>query len=107
MIKSIYASSPHIVASSASGGLSHSGMMRWNGIGQRVEVMDASMNWIPMNDTMAQVGLTDTALAAINWVCKKMEEEKKLDELCEIHPGLADMRDKFEMMKQLVSMDTV
>ena len=64
--------------------------------------MDTSTNWIPMNDTLAQVGLTDAASAAIDWVQKKMEEEKKLDELCETHPGLADVRDKFEMMKRLV-----
>jgi len=41
----------------------------------------------------------------IDWARKKMQEEKKLNKLCEKHPSLKNARDKFETIKALVEND--
>lgn len=49
----------------------------------------------------SSVALNQETADAIEWVKRKMEEEKKLDDLCEQHPGLKECRNAFEVMKRL------
>jgi hypothetical protein len=42
-----------------------------------------------------------TSKQTIEWAHNKMQEEKKLKEMMDRHPGLKDLYDKFEMMKIL------
>jgi hypothetical protein len=52
-------------------------------------------------DSHVTVDLGMTSKQAIEWAHKKMQEEKRLQELMDQHPGLKDLHDKFEMMKVL------
>lgn len=49
----------------------------------------------------SNVGLDQETANVIEWVKRKMEEEEKLDDLCEQHPGLKECRNAFEVMKRL------
>ena len=52
--------------------------------------------------TSVDVQLPIETQEVIDQARKKMQEEKKLNKLCEKHPGLKNARDKFETIKALV-----
>jgi hypothetical protein len=91
--------SPYVNMSNAS-----AGMIRWNGNTSNFEVYDGS-TWMSMSSTVATVGLNNDAVSAISWALKKMEEEQKLKQLMEKHPGLQDAHEKFEIMRILVTQE--
>jgi hypothetical protein len=64
-----------------------------------MEVYDG-ISWYGINNHVT-VDLGMTSKEAIEWAHKKMQEEKRLQELMHRHPGLKDLHDKFEMMKVL------
>ena len=76
-----------------------SGMIRLNSSMNRVEVYDGQ-NWVQVGSD-AHVDLSETSKETLTWARAKMEEERRLKELMEKHPGLKDLNDKFEMMKIL------
>jgi hypothetical protein len=78
-----------------------SGMMRYNGNMNCIEVNDGNM-WKQLESSYATVELTVEAQAILNWAKKKMQEEQQLDELCEKYPGLGKARDNFKTFKRLV-----
>jgi hypothetical protein len=78
-----------------------SGMMRYNGNMNCIEVNDGNM-WKQLESTYATVELTGEAQSILDWAKKKMYEEQQLDELCEKYPGLGKARDNFETFKRLV-----
>ena len=63
------------------------GMMRSNG--SSVEVYDGSV-WLTLSAGFPQVELDGVTQEAIQWVRRKMEEEKQLLELAKKHPAVAD-----------------
>lgn len=75
------------------------GMLRVNNNMNRVEVYDG-LNWQGMSSD-AHVDLSATAKETLAWARLKMEEERRIRELMNRHPGLKDLHDKFEMMKAL------
>jgi hypothetical protein len=94
-------SKPYINSSAQS-----SGMVRYNGNMQCLEVYDGSY-WQPFSG-MPEIGLTPDAEAAIEWVKKKMLEEKRIDALCQQYPGLRKARDNYETFLRLVeSQDSI
>lgn len=77
------------------------GDLRYNVSIQRLEVYDGN-TWIELNTSHASVGLTPDAENAIDWARKKMDEERRIDELCEKFPGLKKAKDNYEVVLNLV-----
>lgn len=63
------------------------GMVRYNS--NNFEVYDGSV-WIIMSGGSVQVGLDGVTLESLQWVRRKMTEEKRLEELAKAHPAMAD-----------------
>jgi hypothetical protein len=63
------------------------GLVRYNG--NNFEVYDGN-SWmiIPCGD--AQVTLDGVTLESLQWVRRKMEQEKRMEELAKTHPTVAD-----------------
>jgi hypothetical protein len=74
------------------------GMMRINGTD--LQVFDGS-SWLSMSTSYATVALSPTTEEAINWVKRKMQEEKDLHERMERHPGLKQAWEQFHIMDAL------
>jgi hypothetical protein len=106
MIKSLSSGSQHIAVSGGNPGAPHispgavgAGMVRYNPNIQQMEVYDG-LTWQGINSHVT-IDLGMTSKETIEWAHKKMQEEKRLQELMHHHPGLKDLHDKFEMMKVL------
>jgi hypothetical protein len=63
------------------------GMVRYNG--SNFEVYNGS-DWVHFSSSIPQIELDGVTLEAVQWVQRKMQEEKQLLELAKIHPTLAD-----------------
>jgi hypothetical protein len=63
------------------------GMVRY--IGGNFEVYDGS-SWLPLQSSYPQIELDSMTLEAVQWVRRKMEEEKRMLELAKKHPTVAD-----------------
>jgi hypothetical protein len=63
------------------------GMVRYNN--NTVEVYDGNI-WIIMASGSIQVSLDGVTLESLQWVRRKMTEEKRLEELAKNHPAVAD-----------------
>ena len=59
-----------------------SGMMRWNGNNNSIEVFDGSTNlWQPMYGKTADIQLSPQIQAVMNWANQKMAEELEWEKL--------------------------
>ena len=59
-----------------------SGMMRYNGNNQSMEVYDGSSNvWIQLYGKSVDINVTGDALAAVEWAKKQMREEMEWEKL--------------------------
>lgn len=63
------------------------GMVRYNG--NNFEVYDG-IHWMMIPSGDAQVMLDGVTLESLQWVRRKMTEEKRLEELAKTHPAVAD-----------------
>jgi hypothetical protein len=63
------------------------GMVRCNG--SSIEVYDGS-TWLMLSSNIPQIELDGVTQEAIQWVRRKMEEEKRMLELAKKHPSVAD-----------------
>jgi hypothetical protein len=63
------------------------GTVRYNN--NNFEVYDGN-SWIIMSSGMVQVSLDGVTLESLQWVRRKMTEEKRLEELAKNHPAVAD-----------------
>lgn len=62
-----------------------------------IEYYEAYNNtWAPLTGQYATIGLSMETQQAISWVREKMEEEKRLEQLMEKNPQLADAKQKFD-----------
>ena len=73
------------------------GMVRYNG--NNFEVYDGN-SWIMIPSGDAQVGLDGVTLESLQWVRRKMTEEKRLEELAKTHPSVADAIDAVRLAEQ-------
>ena len=73
------------------------GMVRYNG--NNLEVYDGN-GWIIIPSGSAQVGLDEVTLESLQWVRRKMTEEKRLEELAKTHPSVADAIDAVRLAEQ-------
>lgn len=79
-----------------------SGPLRWNGNTQQIEVMTQyGYSPLTLSNGAATIlcGPIDTVVA---WALQKMQEEARLDKLLAEHPGLKDVKEKYEVMLALV-----
>ena len=71
------ASMPYINMSAPS-----SGMMRYNGNNQCIEVYDGGSNiWLQLSGRTADINVSGEALAALDWAKKRMKEESEWEKL--------------------------
>jgi hypothetical protein len=77
------------------------GMVRYNGNIQNFEVYDGS-SWMTIYGTAATVTLDYDVQTILNWARQKMVEDQRLKELAQKHPGIADLREKLDVMVALV-----
>jgi hypothetical protein len=81
------------------------GMIRYNTNMNCMEVNDGN-SWRQLGMNYASVELTPDAQSILDWAKTKMEEEKRIDELCEKYPGLRKARDNYEVFLKLVQSET-
>lgn len=103
MIKNITAQQGLTIAgvSSSNNYVPQTGMVRWNGSTQQFDVMD-QQNWIPLYQTDVSIGPDYGLTNIMNWARIKMAEEDQLKVLMDKHPGLKDVKEKFDIMLALV-----
>jgi len=63
------------------------GMLRINGF--NLEVFDGNV-WLQIAAPQADIALNDHTMATLDWAKKKMDNEKRMLELAQTHPGVAD-----------------
>ena len=76
------------------------GMVRYNS--NNFEVYDGN-GWIMIPGGSAQVGLDGVTLESLQWVRRKMTEEKRLEELAKKHPAVADALAAVEQAQEQVA----
>ena len=59
--------------------------------------------WLAIQTHTAHIDLPPDIKAVIDWAANKMNEEKKLNQLCKDNPALAKARDNYEVIKKLVA----
>jgi len=74
------------------------GNMRFNTSNQTMEVYDG-VTWQILKMGESTVSLTQDAVEALDWAKQKRAEERKLKELAERHPAVADALDAVEQAK--------
>jgi hypothetical protein len=73
------------------------GMVRYNN--NNFEVYDGN-TWIIMASGSIQVSLDGVTLESLQWVRRKMTEEKRLEELAKTHATVADAVDAVRLAEQ-------
>jgi hypothetical protein len=66
---------------------SSAGLVRY--VSGNLEVYDGS-SWLPLQSSYPTVELDGVTQEAIQWVRRKMEQEKRMEELAKTHPAVAD-----------------
>lgn len=66
-----------------------------------MEVNDG-VSWRSLGAINTTIALSNDAQDALSWALKKMQEEKRLEELCQEHVGIKDLKEKLEVMIKLV-----
>jgi len=78
-----------------------SGMMRWNGNNNSIEVFDGSTNlWQPMYGKTADIQLSPQIQAVINWVNLKMAEESEWEKLAKTNGAVKIALENMKTAKQ-------
>jgi len=77
------------------------GMVRYNGNSQNLEIYDGS-SWMTMYSSAATITLDYDVQTILNWARDKMQEDLRLKELAQRHPGIRDLQEKLEVMLALV-----
>lgn len=95
-----HATTPYINTYS---GQSGTGMVRYNTNLNCLEVTDG-MNWYQFRPG-ATIDLSADAQYALSWAYAKMQEEEQLEQLMEKHPGLRDLKEKFDIMLALTKQE--
>lgn len=81
------------------------GLVRYNTSSHNLEVYDG-VAWREITSSgSTQISLNQISQDAINWVLKKMQEERELQTLIDKHIGLRDAYEKFKIMEALTRND--
>ena len=107
MISHVIGASPSVFVSGGpigpyiSPGAYSAGMVRY--CNNRLEVYDG-LSWQQLSESIS-VGLSPVAEEAIAWAHQQKQEQQRLEQLMQQHPGLKDAYEKFEIMKILVTQE--
>ena len=78
-----------------------SGMMRWNGNNNSIEVFDGSTNlWQPMYGKTADIQLSPQIQAVMNWANLKMAEESEWEKLAKTNDAVKIALENMKKAKQ-------
>ena len=78
-----------------------SGMMRWNGNNNSIEVFDGSTNlWQQMYGKTADIQLSPQIQAVVNWAHLKMKEESEWEKLAETNDAVKIALESMKKAKQ-------
>jgi hypothetical protein len=78
-----------------------SGMMRWNGNNNSIEVFDGSTNlWQQMYGKTADIQLSPQIQAVVNWAHLKMKEESEWEKLAETNDAVKIALENMKKAKQ-------
>jgi hypothetical protein len=108
MINDIISSSPMIHVSGIpvrpyiSPGAYSAGMVRYHN--SQLEVYDGNY-WQLLSSGSTYVGLSPIAEEAIAWAVQQKQEQQRIHELMQKHPGLKAAYEQFEIMKILVTQE--
>jgi hypothetical protein len=72
-------------------------MVRYNG--SNFEVYNGT-DWVQFSSSIPQIELDGVTLEALQWVRRKMEEEKRMSELAKKHPTVADALAAVQLAKE-------
>ena len=87
---------PHINMNAPS-----SGMMRWNGNNNCIEVFDGSMNlWQQMHGKTADIQLGGDITVTVEWAKKKMAEELEWEKLAKTNDAVKIALENMKKAKQ-------
>ena len=87
---------PHINMNAPS-----SGMMRWNGNNNCIEVFDGSMNiWQQMHGKTADIQLGSDIVVTVEWAKKKMAEELEWEKLAKTNDAVKIALESMKKAKQ-------
>lgn len=81
--------------------ISTTGIVRWNGLSKRLEVMEQN-GWTSLEVSPTHISIDARVNNILNWASIKMAEEQRLQVLLDKHPGLKDLQEKFNLMLALV-----
>lgn len=95
-----YNAAPYISPGSQS-----AGMVRYNTNTCDMEVYDG-VAWKQLSSSI-DIGLDPETEMILTWAREKMLEEKRIDDLCEKHPGLRKAKDNYELFKKLIIEESV
>jgi len=70
-------------------GSQSAGILRYNSSSKNIEVYDG-ISWLTLSTGTTQIGLDIPTQEAVQWVRRRMEQEKRLEELAKKHPAVAD-----------------
>lgn len=90
---------PYINVNSGQAG---AGMVRYNPNSACLEATDG-MSWHQLPG--ATIDLSVDAQNALSWAYAKMQEERHLEYLMSQHPGLRDLKEKFDIMLALTKQE--
>jgi hypothetical protein len=87
---------PHINMNAPS-----SGMMRWNGNSNCIEIFDGSMNlWQQMYGKTADIQISGDVQVTVNWAKKKIAEEIEWEKLAETNDAVKIALENMKKAKQ-------
>ena len=94
---------PGLVSISGSKPTIHdTGVVRWNGQTQQLEVMGSGSTWHVLYESSTTIDFDVDTKMLLGWVRQRIIEEAKLKEYCEKHPGLKDVKEKYDIMLALI-----
>lgn len=79
-----------------------SGALYWDSNQRAMLIVDGCGNKTSVYPQMQSISLEPRITTVIEWASQKMIEEAELKTLCDQHPGLKDVKEKFDVMLALV-----
>lgn len=89
---------PYIFKTNSTNNLA--GQMRYNLDLNRMEIFDGTA-WQSYEFNL-NISLDTDTIDVINWARAQRDEQKRMQELCKKYPGIADVKEKLDLMIALV-----
>jgi hypothetical protein len=95
---------PGLITNASSVTPTSSGMLVWDGTNRKINIVDPNYPTLQNSiyPSSQMVSLDPEVLNVMQWAKKKMIEDQSIAALMEQHPGLKDLKEKYEVMLALV-----